>query len=158
MINFHAKAADIITYLNDISLILVITAITSVFMGLQKIRDSYHQKSFSQIIFNIVWSSGIGVGLTTIVLGVLDYLVPDISVSILIGTAVYIGMFGMKGIDYLIRKKLKTDKGILDLMDRDLLNTHLCNLSIEEQMKHRQQCPLQHLDKEIGKNTRSNHE
>lgn len=149
MSNLNAKALDVLTYLSDISIILIITATTSIFMGLNKIQESYHQKSFKHIVFNILWSSGVGMGLTAMALGALDHFVPEVSVSMQVAIAVYIGMFGMKGMDYLVRKKLKVDDGILDLMDKNTLGTELDKLTHEEQLKHRQNCPLKHLDKEI---------
>lgn len=157
MTNLNNKTLDILAYLSEISVILSITAVTSVFMGLNKIQESYHQRSFGHLIFNILWSSGVGMGLTAITLGALDYFVPEVSVSMQVAIAVYIGMFGMKGMDYLVRKKLRSSEGVLDLLDTNNLSTQLDNLTHEEKLQHRKNCPLKHLDKEIEE-TRSKHE
>lgn len=111
-------------------------------VGFKAVKRSYLQRTPLQVLGNLLFSSIMAGAAVIGSVCVVDKVMPNCTSEIHVGIAVFVGLFGMKGFDFLLRKYLGLD--VADLMDPQGLNELRVKMDPETRRQHLAQCPFKH--------------
>lgn len=109
-------------------------------LGFHYVKRSYLQRTPLYVIGNLLFSALMAALLVLCVLCLAEWILPPLSPRLELGIAMFIGIFGVKGIDYVLRKKWKLS--IVDLMNPQDINEIRLKMPVEARRQHLAQCPF----------------
>lgn len=126
--------------LKDFGPLAAIAAAITLAVGLHYVKRSYLQRTPLYTIGNLLFSAFMAAVLVICVLCLAEWLLPPLSAKLELGIAVGIGIFGVKGIDYYLRRRWKLS--IVDLMNPSDINEIRLKMPQEARRQHLAQCPF----------------
>ncbi|WP_300710045.1 hypothetical protein [uncultured Desulfovibrio sp.] len=108
--------------------------------GMRRIKRGYLQRTPLQILANLLLSSCVASILAVCCVLLAPLLLDQVSPSIELGLAVFVGVGGVKAFDALMR--WKAGLRIVDLMDPEDINDLRLRMSPEDRRRHAEQCPF----------------
>lgn len=124
----------------DFGPLAVLAAGITFALGFHYVKRSYLQRTPLSTLGNLLFSALMAALLVICVLCLSEWLLPPLSAKLELGIAVFVGIFGVKGIDYYLRRKWKLS--IVDLMNPQDINEIRLKMPQEARRKHLEQCPF----------------
>lgn len=135
--------------LKDFWPLAAITGALTLALGLRNLKQSYMQRTPWQVITNLLFSALIASVTVICVLCLAEWVLPPLSPKLEVGIALFVGIFGVKGIDFWLKRMWGISA--VDVADEEFVQTLRNNMSEAERLRHVQKCPFKgDMHKHIG--------
>lgn len=138
--NESRHAAEYLEWFRGIWPLALLACVLAFLVAAGHIKRSYRQRSLREVVVNLIWSGLVGGSMAVGAVALLPLAVPDPTRGMEIGVAVFVGLFGFKGVDAFLRRKWGLS--VVNLMDPDDINDIRKVMSPSQQEEHARNCPF----------------
>lgn len=126
--------------LKDFWPLAAITGALTMALGLRNIKQSYMQRTPLQVFINLLFSALISSVVVICILCLAEWVLPPLSPKLEVGVALFVGIFGVKGIDFWLKRLWGISA--LDVADADFIASLRNGMSEQERQVHVHNCPF----------------